>query len=60
MPPEKDEKSSTRPLNTSAQIQQIFTEVQLQLPSVNFDNDDDDDDPNAYDNEEVKYCFLNH
>jgi hypothetical protein len=45
-------------LNTSAQIQQIFTEVQLQLPSVNFDNDDDDDDhPIADDNEEVKYCY---
>ena len=57
MPPDKDEKSSTRPVNTSAQIQQIFTEVQLQLPSVNFDNDDDDD-PNDHDNdtnEDVKW-----
>ncbi|CAF1028490.1 unnamed protein product [Adineta steineri] len=50
MPPVKDEKPPVRPLNTSAQIQQIFTEVQLQLPSVNFDNDDDDDSNN---NEEI-------
>jgi hypothetical protein len=52
MPPVKDEKPSTRPLNTSAQIQQIFSEVQSQLPSVNFDNDDDQNDDN---DEEVIY-----
>ncbi len=54
MPPVKDEQSSTSPWNTSAQIQQIFSEIQSQLPSVNFDNDDQNDD----DNEEVKIYFY--
>jgi hypothetical protein len=54
MPPVKDEKPSTRPSNTSAQIQQIFSEVQSQLPSVNFDIDDQNDD----DDEEVIYSFY--
>ena len=40
MPPVKDEKKSLNTLNTSAQIQQIFAEVQSQLPTVNFDTDD--------------------
>ncbi len=40
------------PLNTSAQIQQIFSEIQSQLPSVNFDNDDQNDDADG-DNEDV-------
>jgi hypothetical protein len=31
-------------VNTSAQIQQIFADVQLQLPSVNFDTDDVNDE----------------
>ncbi len=53
MPPVKDENPSTRPLNTSAQIQQIFSEIQSQLPTVNFDNDDQNDDDND-DNEEVE------
>jgi hypothetical protein len=39
-------------LNTSAQIQQIFSEIQSQLPSVNFDNDDQNDDADG-DNEDV-------
>lgn len=60
MPPEKDEKPSTRPLNTSGQIQQIFTELQLQLPSVNFDNDDDSNEHNDDTNEEVIIFLLNH
>jgi hypothetical protein len=63
MPPVKDEKTPTTPLNTSAQIQQIFSEIQSQLPSVNFDNDDqnDDDDDDDGDNEDVKkkISFLN-
>ncbi|UJR26001.1 hypothetical protein I4U23_007347 [Adineta vaga] len=42
MPPVKDEEPAAGPLNTSSQIQQIFSEVQLQLPSVNFDDDDND------------------
>lgn len=48
MPPVKEDKSATSPMNTSAQIQQIFSEIQSQLPSVNFDNDDhnDHDDDN--------------
>jgi hypothetical protein len=54
MPPVKDEKPSVRPLNTSAQIQQIFSEIQSQLPSVNFDNDDQNDDDDNDDNEEVE------
>jgi hypothetical protein len=54
MPPVKDEKSSTRPLDTSAQIQQIFSEIQSQLPSVNFDNDDQNDDSD----EEVRKYFF--
>lgn len=52
MPPVKDEQSSARPLDTTAQIQQIFSEIQSQLPSVNFDNDDQNIDDN--DNEEVQ------
>lgn len=44
MPPVKDEQTPTRPVNTSSQIQQIFSEIQSQLPSVNFDNDDQNDD----------------
>ncbi len=55
MPPVKDEKPPTHPLNTSAQIQQIFSEVQSQLPSVNFDSDDQNDDNN--DDNEVKYFY---
>jgi hypothetical protein len=53
MPPVKDEKPPKTPLNTTAQIQQIFSEVQLQLPTVNFDDDDQNDD-----NEEVNHYFL--
>lgn len=52
MPPVKDEPSSTYQPDTSTRIQQIFTEIQSQLPSVNFDNDDQNDDDNN-DNEEV-------
>lgn len=52
MSPVKDDKPVTRPVNTSAQIQQIFSEIQLQLPSVNFDNDDQNNNNND-DNEEV-------
>jgi hypothetical protein len=61
MPPVKDEKTPTTPLNTSAQIQQIFSEIQSQLPSVNFDNDDQNDDDDDGDNEDVKkkISFLN-
>jgi hypothetical protein len=56
MPPVKDEKSPAQPLNTSAQIQQIFSEIQSQLPSVNFDNDDQNDDNDN--NEEVKKKYF--
>lgn len=51
MPPVKDDKAPTHPLNTSAQIQQIFSEIQSQLPSVNFDNDDQNE--NNDENDEV-------
>ncbi|CAF1193302.1 unnamed protein product [Rotaria magnacalcarata] len=47
-PPVKDEESSIGLPNTSVRIQQIFSEIQSQLPSVNFDNDDQNDD-----NEEI-------
>ncbi|CAF2743451.1 unnamed protein product [Rotaria sp. Silwood2] len=54
MPPVKDEQTPSHPMNTSARIQQIFSEVQSQLPSVNFDNDDqNDDDDNNDNNEEI-------
>ncbi|CAF0798359.1 unnamed protein product [Rotaria sp. Silwood1] len=52
MPPVKDEQTPSYPTNTSARIQQIFSEVQSQLPSVNFDNDDQNDENND-DNEEI-------
>ena len=45
MPPVKGDKIPSTPLNTSAQIQQIFAEVQAQLPSVDFDTDDSNDAP---------------
>lgn len=68
MPPVKDEQIPTRPVNTSSQIQQIFSEIQSQLPSVNFDNDDDhNDDDNDDTDEDVRHvsffyliCFLLH
>ena len=58
MSPAKNEKPLASPANTSAQIQRIFSEVQSQLPSVNFDDDDDDDEngndiPVVHINEEV-------
>ncbi|CAF0836744.1 unnamed protein product [Rotaria sordida] len=54
MPPVKEEQTPSHPMNTSARIQQIFSEVQSQLPSVNFDNDDQNDDNNNNDdNEEI-------
>jgi len=61
MSPVKDDKPAARPINTSAQIQQIFSEIQLQLPSVNFDNDDQNNNNNDDDNEEVmlKSNFFN-
>ena len=58
MPPVKDEKIPTRPVNTSAQIQQIFSEIQSQLPSVNFDNDDHNDDNPNDDDDDVKQASF--
>lgn len=55
MPPVKDEKTPTQPVNTSAQIQQIFSEIQSQLPSVNFDNDDHNDDHQNDDEDDVGF-----
>ena len=46
MPPGKEKKVAVNPLNTTAQIQQIFSEVQSQLPTVNFDSDDQNDKNN--------------
>ncbi|CAF0768313.1 unnamed protein product [Adineta ricciae] len=46
MSPAKNEKPLAGPANTSAQIQRIFSEVQSQLPSVNFDDNDDDENDN--------------
>ena len=55
MPPVKGDKLPSAPLNTSAQIQQIFAEVQAQLPSVDFDTDDSND---AHENNEVGFRLL--
>lgn len=63
MPPVKDEKPSAGPPNTSAQIQRIFSEVQLLLPSVNFDDNDDagDGDDQANDvHDEVSVTRWEH
>ena len=49
MSPIKDDEQPAG--NTSAQIQQIFSELQSQLPSVNFDDDEQTDDG---DTDEVK------
>ena len=49
MSPIKDDEQPSG--NTSAQIQQIFSELQSQLPSVNFDDDEQTDDG---DTDEVK------
>lgn len=55
MPPVKGEKLPSSTQNTSAQIQQIFAEVQSQLPSVNFDTDDLNDEG---DNNEVEVSAI--
>lgn len=51
MSPIKDDEQPSG--NTSAQIQQIFSELQSQLPSVNFD-DEDDEQTDDGDADEVK------
>ena len=58
MPPVKDEQTPTRPVNTSSQIQQIFSEIQSQLPSVNFDNDDHNDDADDDADEDVTLISI--
>ena len=64
MSPAKNEKPLAVPVNTSAQIQQIFSEVQSQLPSVNFDDNDDDENENdipiVHINEEVMLWSWKH
>lgn len=55
MPPVKGEKvPNSKPVNTTEQIQQIFAEVQAQLPSVDFDTDDSNE---AHDDNEVRFLI---